>query len=105
LCQFTDATNPPEGWNHVGTAKDRRPIFAKEGSKSKRRKSKKYPDVLDLQPQKKRISPAIRMFVFQYKTWIKGTQYGSSRGIQGERKHCTLSTESMGNEFRVNRLW
>ena len=58
LCQFTDATNPPEGWNHVGTAKDRRPIFAKEGSKSKRRKSKKYPDVLDLQPQKKADIPS-----------------------------------------------
>ncbi len=53
LCQWTDATNPPEGWNHVGIAKDGRPIFAKIGCARKRRKSKKYPAIVSLYPQDK----------------------------------------------------
>jgi hypothetical protein len=38
LCQWTDAVNSPDGWNHVGTAKDGRPIFAKQGCERKQRK-------------------------------------------------------------------
>jgi hypothetical protein len=58
LCQWTDALNPPEGWNHVSIAKDGRPIFAKQGSERKRRKSKKYPALLKLQPQNKADIPS-----------------------------------------------
>ncbi len=58
LCQWTDALNPPEGWNHVSIAKDGRPIFAKQGSERKQRKSKKYPALLKLQPQNKADIPS-----------------------------------------------
>jgi hypothetical protein len=53
LCQWTDALNPPEGWNHVSIAKDGRPVFVKIGSQQKKRKSKKYPAIVSLYPQDK----------------------------------------------------
>jgi len=53
LCQWTDALNPPEGWNHDSIAKDGRPVFVKIGSQQKKRKSKKYPAIVSLYPQDK----------------------------------------------------
>ncbi|HEY9650543.1 MAG TPA: hypothetical protein V6C95_07765, partial [Coleofasciculaceae cyanobacterium] len=58
LCKWTDALNPPDGWNHVGAAKDGRPIFAVQGAQRKRRKSKKYPAIVQLQPQTKADIPS-----------------------------------------------
>jgi hypothetical protein len=72
LCQWTDATNPPSGWNHVGTAKDGRPIFAKIGSERKRRKSKKYPTVVTLQPHFKPDIPSYQDVCIPVKDVDKG---------------------------------
>ncbi len=52
LCHWTDPHKPPEGWQHVGTAKDGRPIFAKLGCQRKHR-SQKYPELIELNPQNK----------------------------------------------------
>ena len=57
LCQWTDALNPPEGWNHDSIAKDGRPVFVKIGSQQKKRKSKKYPAIVSLYPQDKPDNP------------------------------------------------
>lgn len=54
LCHWTDPSTPPRGWLHVGTARDRRPIFVKEGyRRSKRSKNSRYPDLVKLTPDQK----------------------------------------------------
>ncbi|MFG6105200.1 hypothetical protein U2F10_23285 [Leptothoe sp. EHU-05/26/07-4] len=49
LCQWTDANRPPNGWTYQGLAKDNRPKFVRDGAK--RRRSRKYPDLIRLQPK------------------------------------------------------
>lgn len=56
ICHWTDPTNPPSGWRHVGSASDGRPIFLKDGHRAtKRRKNKKFPALIELKPQHKDI--------------------------------------------------
>lgn len=56
LCNWTDPHTPPEGWQHIGTASDGRPIFANQGYQRQRR-GKKYPELISLQPQAKTDIP------------------------------------------------
>ncbi len=56
LCHWTNPQNPPNGWQHVGIARDGRPIFLKHGYRRKRQ-SKKYPEVIELTPKTKTDIP------------------------------------------------
>lgn len=56
LCHWTNPQSPPDGWQHIGTARDGRPIFVKQGYQRKRH-SKKYPEVIELKPQAKTDIP------------------------------------------------
>lgn len=56
LCHWTNPQNPPNGWQHIGTARDGRPIFVKQGYQRKRQ-SKKYPEVIELTPKTKTDIP------------------------------------------------
>jgi hypothetical protein len=65
LCQWTDAFNPPEGWNHDSIAKDGRPIFAFKGTQRKQRKSKKYPATVSFILKTSPIFPSGKIFTSQ----------------------------------------
>jgi len=47
ICQWTD--HPPEGWDRVGTAKDNRGIFCRQGYNRSQRRT--FPDYLTLSPR------------------------------------------------------
>lgn len=49
LCQWTEPNRPPNGWTYQGLAKDNRPKFLRDGAK--RRRSRKYPELVRLQPK------------------------------------------------------
>lgn len=49
LCQWTEPNRPPHGWTYQGLAKDNRPKFVRDGAK--RRRSRKFPDLVRLQPK------------------------------------------------------
>lgn len=95
LCQWTDTANPPEGWNHIGTAKDGRPIFALIGSERKRRKSKKYPTVVALQPQSKPDIPSYQDVHIPVKDVDKGYTVRLKPGNPG-------GTETLHIVHRIN---
>ena len=54
LCQWTDSSS---GWHKVGVARDGRNIFVRDGYKQRKKRGKRYPDVIDLKPQTKTESP------------------------------------------------
>ena len=57
ICGRTLPEEAPEGWEHRGTAKDGRPIFTKKGHRQRKRWSKWYPELIQLQLEPKEDIP------------------------------------------------
>lgn len=86
LCYWANPNNPPEGWEHCGTAKDDRPIFMKQGYSRKQRKNKKYPAIISLQPELKLDMPQWQDIQISVQEVEKGHTVRLKPGCPGEEE-------------------
>jgi hypothetical protein len=99
VCQWTD--EPPEGWNRISTAKDGRGVFARNGSRRKRRH---YPDYVELVPQSKPDIPQWCDRVASLESATKGSLVLIKPDLGGSDKIYQVTALESGKRQGVSQL-